>query len=276
MVRNHLGHPYQDPPSPVAVALDPEAIDRHADALALASELALPLVSVDERTYRFLLVLTPTRLELRATGPQALGPVFADFSGDLAARRGRWASRRSELVVRAVAGTRVRCRTVIDATAGLGRDAFVLANAGLRVHMMERSAVVAALLEDALRRARAEPALPAALARMSLSMGESGVLLAQIHELNRPDTVYLDPMHPERKKSALTRKEMRLFRGVVGKDPDAPALLEVALASTRHRVVVKRPRLAPPIAGPIPTARLESRTIRFDIYAREALHSGKS
>ena len=78
-------------------------------------------------------------------------------------------------------------------------------------------------------------------------------------------------MFPHRDKSALVKKEMRLFRPVVGDDDDAPALLEAALALATHRVVVKRARKAPAIAGPKPAFVLEGNSSRFDIYPKKSL-----
>lgn len=70
--------------------------------------------------------------------------------------------------------------------------------------------------------------------------------------MNAPQVIHLDPMFPSRDKSALVKKEMRLFKPLVGADDDAPDLLAAALALATHRVVVKRPRKAPSIAGATP------------------------
>jgi len=86
-----------------------------------------------------------------------------------------------------------------------------------------------------------------------------------------PQGIYLDPMFPHRDKSALVKKEMRVFRPLVGDDLDAPALLEAALALATHRVVVKRPRKAPIIEGGKPSHSLEGKSSRYDIYPKKAL-----
>ena len=78
-------------------------------------------------------------------------------------------------------------------------------------------------------------------------------------------------MFPHRDKSALVKKEMRLFRPLAGDDDDAPDLLEAALALATHRVVVKRPRKAPAIAGKPPAYHLEGNSSRFDIYTKKSL-----
>ena len=86
-----------------------------------------------------------------------------------------------------------------------------------------------------------------------------------------PQVVHLDPMFPHREKSALVKKEMRLFRELAGDDDDAPRLLEAALDVATHRVVVKRPRKAPPIAGPAPQHVIEGKTSRYDLYVHRSL-----
>ncbi len=225
-----------------------------AAAADLARSLQLPLSG--ENT-DLLLVLTPERLELRETASRA-GPVYADFS-ELRRRHGK-----REAVARAVGVKGAFRPRVLDATAGLGGDAFVLAAEGCRVTLVERSGVVAALLADGLRRALRDPATAAVAARMSLVPGEARAVLLGLDPAERPDTVYLDPMYPEG-KTALSRKEMRFFRRLVGDDADAGELLETALEVARRRVVVKRPAKAG-FLGDKPSATLPGKTTRFDLY----------
>jgi 16S rRNA (guanine1516-N2)-methyltransferase len=149
---------------------------------------------------------------------------------------------------------------VIDATAGWGVDAGVLAAAGRRVTMIERHPVLAALLRDALARWRAE-GRPGA-ERLVLLEGDARTLLGDL----RADVVLLDPMYPERGKAARKGEDLVLARRLVGDDPDQGDLLAAACAAARRRVVVKRPRTAPPLAGRTPTGGIEGRTTRFDLY----------
>jgi 16S rRNA (guanine1516-N2)-methyltransferase len=102
--------------------------------------------------------------------------------------------------------------------------------------------------------------------RLSLTLAEGCALMSRLSEDQRPDVVYLDPMYPHRTKTALVKKEMRALRHLVGEDPDTSALLHGALNCARHRVVVKRPRLAPAIDGPLPGMAIEGKNTRFDVY----------
>ncbi|MDH3394254.1 MAG: class I SAM-dependent methyltransferase, partial [Desulfobulbaceae bacterium] len=194
------------------------------------------------------------------------GPVFVDFiSGALAFRRKHGGGRKQDLG-RAAGLKGNRCPTVIDATGGLARDAFILAALGCKVTLIERSPVIGALVEDGLKRAATDPEVAAIVNRLQLLIGDSTLLLNQITEEERPEVIYLDPMYPHRSKSALVKKEMRILRMLVGDDPDAPKLLAAALATAKERVVVKRPIKAEPITGPAPNMAITGKTGRFDVY----------
>ena len=239
-----------------------------ACAVRLAMELRLPLLTdcpVSGLTH--LLTLTGDRLELCELGPAAPGPVYVDFVAGTAAHRRRFGGGRSQPLARAVGLKGNAAPTVVDATAGLGRDAFVLACLGCTVRLLERSPIMAALLRDGLQRARQDPELGSLVAeRLSLELADGQEWLRRLAPEQQPDVVYLDPMYPHRRKTALVSKEMRLLRQVAGADPDAPALLNAALGCARRRVVVKRPRLAPPLVGPPPTLRITAPNTRFDVY----------
>lgn len=237
-------------------------------ARELAQRLGLPCApsSVQEDA----LFVTPAdgdhRVEFRLAGPDAPGPVFVDFvEGRLGYRRVHGAGK-SQPLARAVGIKGQERPTIIDVTGGLGRDAFVLANLGCEVTLVERHPAVFALLEDGIRRARADADVCAAAQRMHVLLGEGRAVLSSLAEAERPDVVYMDPMYPHRRKSALVKKEMRALRVLVGDDEDSSDVLGQALRSARKRVVVKRPSEAPPLCGPKPSAAVASPNTRYDIY----------
>ena len=157
-------------------------------------------------------------------------------------------------------------RRVCDATAGLGGDAALLASRGLEVIAFERHAVVFALLEDALRRARERA--PAAAALIALHHADAREAL---HTLGPIDVVYIDAMYPpKRKRSAATRKELRMLQDLVGHDDDAEALLHAARAVASRRVVVKRADDSPAIVAP--DVGYRGKTVRYDVYLTAARH----
>lgn len=226
-----------------------------------------------EPDIEFALVLTETRLELRRFGPDAPGPVWVDFVGGAVAHRRRFGGGRGQPIAKAVGLKGGRSPRVLDATAGLGRDAFVLASLGCYVTLVERSPVAAALLEDGLARASTDPETASVVARMQLRRGDARQLLALATE-TPPDVVYLDPMYPKLERRAKVKKEMQAFQALIGGDPDADALLEPALAAAKERVVVKRPDGAPPLAGRTPTLTYGTRKHRFDVYVLRAIRAG--
>ncbi|MGC8121665.1 class I SAM-dependent methyltransferase [Marinobacter sp. VGCF2001] len=257
----------------VAVAHSPLA--EPGAARALASELGLDWLGVVKprqvRDYGLLLFLDEAGLALQQTGKGAPGPVRAEFvSGKMGYRREHGGGA-GQLVARAVGLQKTRSRLrVLDATAGLGQDAFVLASLGCQVTLFERNPVIHALLADGLYRAGLNEACAPIVAGMTLKAGNSLEWMTRAGP-EAVDVVYLDPMFPHRDKSALVKKEMQLFRQVVGDDDDASQLLEAALACARYRVVVKRPRKAPAVAGPEPATRVEGKSSRYDIYPIRAL-----
>jgi 16S rRNA (guanine1516-N2)-methyltransferase len=211
------------------------------------------------------LVLTPEHLELRKLDEPKLGGIFVDFVSGAMAHRRKFGGGRGEAVAKAVGVKGGNLPDVIDATAGLGRDAFVLAALGCRVRMLERHPVVAALLEDGLRRGYADAEIGGWLRdRLTLLHVASQQALSDITPA--PDVVYLDPMYPHRQKSAMVKKEMRVFQSLVGADEDADALLEPARRLAKKRIVVKRPDYAPPLAGVVTQDAVVTKSHRFDIY----------
>ncbi|TDB37349.1 MAG: hypothetical protein D9V46_04530 [Deltaproteobacteria bacterium] len=240
----------------------PELADK---ARVLAAQLGLPLYNPEDPPPALLLTLTPERLELRQTTKGAEGPLFVDFLGGPIEYRRRQTTSRKESIARAVGLKGGTSLVVLDLTAGLGRDSFILASLGCTVRMVERSPMVAALLADGIERARQEPALAGIMARLSLIPGESMEIL-RTWQGEHPEVICLDPMYPHRGKSAMVKKEMRLIRLLVGDDEDSDGLLAAALTVATRRVVVKRPRLAPALAGPAPNFTIGGKNSRFDVY----------
>lgn len=249
------------------IGVAPETPAQSPAAAALAHSLGLPLLPPDDQSRPLLLVLAADRLELRQSGPKAPGPVYVDFLEGKADFRRRYGSSRDEGVVRAVASKRNRTPTVLDATGGLGRDAFVLAGHGCRVTLVERQPVLFALLADGLARATRDEKVGRMVAeRLRLLAGDSRTVMRELPEAERPEVVYLDPMYPHRETTALVKKEMAAIRLLAGPDADSDELLAGALRCARRRVVVKRPAGAPSLAGRRPDLVQKSGAHRFDIY----------
>lgn len=155
---------------------------------------------------------------------------------------------------------------VIDATAGLGQDAFVLACLGCKVTLIERSPIIADLLRDALQRGSAQPTIQAFIANMQLIHADARDILVHLPPGQLPDVVYLDPMFPQREKTSLVKQDLRFLKATVGEDLDADQLLELARKIAQRRIVVKRPRIAPYLNQINPHSSQIGKANRFDIY----------
>ena len=218
---------------------------------------------------RYQLVQTPQRLELRDLHDPKTGPVFVDFVEGKARHRLQFGGGKGQDIAKAVGLHKLNQPFVVDATAGLGRESFVLASLGCQVTLLERSLVVHALLQDGLQRALVcdHIDIRGIAELMTLYQTDAAVWLKSLTFEQYPDVVYLDPMFPERRKSALVQKEMRFFHEIVGEDTDSSELLEVARVCAKHRVVVKRPVHAPELGGCRPAFVIGGKTsIRYDVY----------
>lgn len=187
-----------------------------------------------------------------------------DFVGGAVGHRRQFGGGRGQALARAVGMKSGKTPDIVDATAGLGRDAFLLASLGAQVTLIERSDRMHRLLCDGLRRGRAAGGEVAAIIdRMELLHGDARDLLPGLGA----DVVLVDPMHPPRRGSALVKQDMRLIRQIVGEDPDAAELMAVALAAAKRRVVLKWPLRAKPMAGLRPAShQILGKSTRYDVF----------
>ncbi|HWD13263.1 class I SAM-dependent methyltransferase [Pseudochrobactrum sp. sp1633] len=187
-----------------------------------------------------------------------------DFVGGAVGHRFRSNEGRGQALAKAAGLVRGATPDIVDATAGLGRDAFLLASLGAKVTLIERSEKMHALLAEGLKRAAAEGGRYAeTVARMTLLFGDSCALLPEL----KPQVVLVDPMHPPRGNTALVKKEMRQIREIVGTDPDAERLMQVALEVAQNRVVLKWPLRAEPMAGiRKPSHQILGKSTRYDVF----------
>ncbi|RTE85921.1 MULTISPECIES: class I SAM-dependent methyltransferase [Gammaproteobacteria] len=257
-----------------AFALVSEVPELSAAAAHLAEQYGFN--SELNETQSFYLRLTLEGLELVWAAQQKVKPLQISFTHGKQAWRQQLGGGKQEAVVRALGINRGHRPYILDATAGLGRDGMMLAHSGCKVDLLERHPVVHALLDQAVLHAKLHEkmgdwvsqrvrVLPAG--SLLDSMPE---LLANGYEESPPDAIYLDPMFPERGKTAAVKKDMQMLQQLVGGDEDADQLLPAALALATYRVVVKRPATAPFLAGQTPTTQITTKKHRFDVYIKSA------
>jgi 16S rRNA (guanine1516-N2)-methyltransferase len=252
-------------PAVDAMALESHKIQRVERFL----RAQLPPVQKGEPQYVFL--FADSGLSLAYVSDNQFLSIRADFHSPSVNYRRKKGGGRGQMIAKAVGLGSGSAPSILDATAGLGGDAFVLASLGASLTMTERVPEVRALLADGLRVSREwgdlhDAQLPRILSRMRLVESDAATYMSTLASELRPDVVYLDPMFPARQKSAQVKKEMQVFHYLIGSDPDADELLELACSCALKRVVVKRPRIAPLLAGATPSFALEGKSNRFDVY----------
>lgn len=190
--------------------------------------------------------------------------LIVDFTGGAVRHRFLFGGGRGQALPKAIGMKGGKNPVVVDATAGLGGDAFLLASLGAEVTLIERSPEMHKLLQDGMARAVAAGGdVAEVMSRMTLLQGDAKDLLPALS----PEVVLVDPMHPPRKKSALVKSEMRLIRELVGVDEDSVDLMKVALAVASSRVVLKWPRLADPMEGiRAPSHQITGKSTRYDVF----------
>ena len=155
-------------------------------------------------------------------------------------------------------------RNIIDATAGLGYDSFILASLGAKVTLIERSQKIHELLQNGIDEGISFGGeIEKIINRMELLFGDSKDILPKL----TPEVIMIDTMYKDRKKTALVKNNMRLVREIVGPDSDYIELLKVALNCAKNRVVLKQPRYAKPIKEITKCShQILGKTIRYDIF----------
>ena len=168
-----------------------------------------------------------------------------------------------EMLVKA-ASSEKEGRKAIDATAGMGEDAFLLAAQGDEVTLYEQNPVVAALLKDAIRRAKKNQILKDIAGRMKVVEADSVESMSKL--LDPVDVIYLDPMFPARQKSSLINKKLQLIQKLEPPCSEETDLFDAALKVGPSRIIVKRPLKSEYLAGREPSYTLKGKAIRYDCY----------
>ena len=178
--------------------------------------------------------------------------------------------RRTDLLARAVGFRKYKNAKIVDATAGLCRDAFHMACLGFEVTALEMNKKIY------------EVVLPYVENFTFLNQAAKDYF-SKLSEQDRPDVVYLDPMFPGPERKSKPGKESILLQqlATIPNEHEELDLLLTSLRYARKRVVVKRPRHAPILAKSLidkttgelmkglsldPKVRVSGKSIRYDIY----------
>lgn len=163
--------------------------------------------------------------------------------------------------------------TAVDATAGLGEDSLILAAAGFNVTLFEKNEVIFSLLQDAIKRAEAVEELKEIVGRMKAINCDS---IAMMKSLDfEPDVILLDPMFPERQKSALVKKKLQMIQKLESPCVDECEMIFSAMGAKPRKLIVKRPPKGEYLAGIKPDYSLKGKAVRFDCFTEPFLRIDK-
>ncbi len=250
------------PPSTCIVCSNKSRIEQ---AKALATHLGIALLNEGNSDFDLQLCFDNDHVELFDTALNTA--IHVDFVEGALAHRQQFGGGRGQAIAKAVGLKQGNTPSVLDITAGLARDAYILACLGCKVTLVEQSPVLYTLIEDGIRRGLTEPASVDVLKNfMNLVNADSILYMDHMDKQTRPDVIYIDPMYPERKKSALVKKDMQILQHLLGKDENAEALLKTALECAGKRVVVKRPVHAEMLGDIKPSTSISSKKTRYDVY----------
>jgi 16S rRNA (guanine1516-N2)-methyltransferase len=250
------------PPSTCIVCSNQSRIEQ---AKALAAQLGIALFSERNSDFDLQLCFDHGHVELFDTALNTA--IHVDFVTGALAHRQQFGGGRGQAIAKAVGLKQGNTPSVLDITAGLARDAYILACLGCKVTLVEQSPVLYSLIEDGIRRGLAEPASANVLKNfVNLVNADSILYMNHMDRETRPDVIYIDPMYPERKKSALVKKDMQILQHLLGKDENAVPLLKTAIKHAAKRVVVKRPIHAEEVGGIKPSTSISSKKTRYDVY----------
>lgn len=256
-----------DLPKTIALTTAINAKYRMEDACRIASELNLPYLDPENLNstknnfpFDYLLIFEEANLALKKCATKSI--LRIDFARGHLHYRSQKANMRNELLARAIGIKPYQNPLIIDATAGLGRDSFILASLGYSVTLLERAPIVHLLLADALHNAKLLSKLAPIMARMTLFKADALAWLNDKHA----DIIYLDPMFPKRGKSASVKKASGILQDLLPSDGKDNDLFAAAFACATKRVVIKRPRLSANLANQKPSFSLKGNSCRFDVY----------
>lgn len=265
------------PPLPIFSGAN-TPIERFQTISSRLNELSLEGLSVDRPAVE--IVVESDRISLRGAEMDERALISISFTDGAANHRRLYGGGRSQQLSKALGLDQKKNLSIVDATAGLASDSFVMASLGAEVQMLERSPILSLMIDDALEMASfsEDEILTEIISKMSIKNIQSIDWLSQQVDQSC-EVIYLDPMFPKRRKKAAVKKEMQILQRLLNEGAQVESerlieegeLLKIALDKVKFRVVVKRPRSAPVLIGPSPTYSLSGKSIRFDIYTRKKI-----
>lgn len=262
---NYINYLTVDIKQDVLIWLQSDRKEDRALSEHLAERFDMAMSPVLRNASKYYLSYRHSRLELYCRSvTNVQGPLVVDFLTPQSLYRFRHDMRIRQPLAKAVGIKKGKRPLICDGTAGLGRDGFILAALGCTVYLLERSFVMWLLLEDGIQRALDHREIGETFSKRVCLVHDDTAAFLMSSSIGF-ETVYLDPMYPDRTKTALNKQELRYLKDVVGTDTDSAELLEIARTVAEKRTVVKRPAGAPPLSLK-PDFAVTGRSTRYDVY----------
>lgn len=238
---------------------------RQEQANNFAALYQLPLEQNTNSIYELQLIFDLDKIELFDNTLKT--SIHVDFLEGSLAHRKKFGGGKNQPLAKAIGLNKIKKPTVIDATAGLAGDAYVLATLGCQLTLIEQSPILYTLIKDGIKRALDSENTEHCVNNFTNLIHSNSLLYLESMAVDsKPDVIYIDPMYPDRKKSALVKKDMQILHKLIGSSIDEEELLQCALLNAKRRVVVKRPIQADTISGIKPTMAISSKKTRYDVY----------
>lgn len=235
-------------------------VDKNANiekAKNIAERLNIEIITNNKEKFDILLSMDESGLALVSDNMK----LYGDFSKSI--KRLKQSNLQKEMLIHAVKikGEKENL-IVIDATAGLGEDSILLAAYGYNVELYEKNPIISELLKDAMERAEKISELKDIIGRMKVHNEDS--IIAMQNLKYKPDIILLDPMFPERTKSALIKKKFQILHKIENPCSDENEMLSSAIKANPKKLVIKRPLKGEYLAGVKPDYSLKGSSIRYD------------
>ena len=238
---------------------------RYEQASSFSELQQLPLYKEKNKTHDLQLIFSEEHIDLYDN--QLNTSIYVDFVHGALAHRQQFGGGRGQAIAKAIGLKQGNKPKVLDATAGLARDAYILATLGCHMTLLEQSPILSLLIEDGIKRGLENEQSAQVLAGGFELHNQNAIeFMNKLNNEQRPDVIYIDPMYPERKKSALVKKDMQILQRLLGKTDNDADLLKAALGCAKKRVVVKRPTQAEPVGQFTPSSSVSSKKTRYDLY----------
>jgi len=175
----------------------------------------------------------------------------------------RRAAQKNQALLKACNNKKNEIHSIVDLTAGWGKDSFMLASYGQSITLLEQNPLIYNCLNYLISIAQHDNS-DEVYHRLTVANQNSLVYISSKDD-KFADCLYMDPMFPAHKSSARPGKDLQILQ-LLTDNLNVEELFELSLEKAKYRVVVKRPIHAKSLCDKKPDIVYKEKTIRFDVY----------